>query len=711
MARRNRTGGFEREWSDAESRPIIRALPPAAAVLAALAAAIGLFGWFVHAETLVKVIPARGGGMMMPSTAIGLLLCAGSLWLLRRPPAPGTRRAWAGRAMSAVVVLLGAANLSEYAFDVDLGIDLLFFRESVTALAEQAPGRPSAASSVSLIAIGGALLLLDVKSRVGQVAVALLLACVAFIGLQATVGYAYSEPSLYAPERVLFKWREFTPMSLHTALAFLLLVLGVMCARPDRGLGELAAGDDVGSFVFRRLLPVALLAPFVLGMMGLIGHRAGLYGLEYGISLLVVAIMVLLAVLIGWSAVELRRLDYERRRAVQALADRETVFHGIFNNAGTGIGLVDVVGRPVASNPALQEMLGFSEEEMARLPFTEFTHPDDAAADWQLFQELITGKRETYRIETRFIRKDGSVFWGLLNTSVVRDSGGNVLYVIGLVEDITERKVAEEAQRRLTAILENTPDFVGTADSVGRALYVNRGGREMSGISEEEALRRVIPDFHPSWAAKLIMEQAIPAALRDGVWAGESALLRSDGREIPVSQVILAHRGPKGEVEFLSTVIRDITERKRLEEAQRFLLEASRTFSGSLEFDAVLRSITQLVVPQRADYCIVDLIEEDGTIRRAAVAHADPEQQSLADQLRKYPALSEGGPGVPDVVRTGEPLLVPDVDDPTIAHFARSRKLLELAHKLGPRSFLVVPLVVRGDVIGAITLVSTQPAR
>jgi PAS domain S-box-containing protein len=712
MSRRERSGVVEREWSDAEARRFVRAVPPATCILVALAAAIGLLGWFAHAEALLKIIPTRGAGMMMPITAIGLLLCSGSLWLLRTPPAAvGRWRAVVGRGLAAAVVVMGAANLAEYVFDVNVGIDFLAFRTSITALAQGTSGRPSAASAVSFIAIGIALLLLDVKSRVAQAMVALSVVSVAFIGLQATVGYAYSEQSLYAPERVLFKTREFTPMALHTALSFLLLALGVICARPDRGLGELATGDDVGSFILRRLLPVAILAPFLLGLMGLIGQRAGLYALDYGMSLLVVAMMVLFAFLIAWSAVELRRLDRERRRAVQALREREALFRGIFNNAGTGIGLVDLAGRPVASNRALQEMLGFTEEEMARLPFTDFTHPDDAATDWGLFQQLIAGKMDSYRIEKRFIRKDGTVFWGLLNASIARDTEGRVRFLIGLVEDITERKAAEQAQRRLTAILENTPDFVGTADTAGRALYVNRGGREMSGISEEEVPHRTIPDFHPSWAAKLVMEVGIPAALRDGVWTGESALLRPDGQEIPVSQVLLAHRGPQGEVEFLSTVIRDITERKRLEEAQRFLLDASRAFSGSLEFDAVLRSITQLVVPRRADFCVVDLIQEDGTIQRAAVAHADPEQQSLAHQLRDYAAGSEGGPGVPDVVRTGKPLLVADADDATLAQLARNANHLEATHKLGPRSIIVVPLVARGTVIGAISLVSTQLGR
>ncbi len=105
----------------------------------------------------------------------------------------------------------------------------------------------------------------------------------------------------------------------------------------------------------------------------------------------------------------------ERKRAEDGLRDSEERFRATFENAGVGIALVDVDGRPFKSNPALFEMLGYREEEFTGMVFTEFTHPEDRDLDWDLYSELISGMREHYDIEKRFIRKNGEILWGLFN--------------------------------------------------------------------------------------------------------------------------------------------------------------------------------------------------------------------------------------------------------------------------------------------------------
>ena len=127
-----------------------------------------------------------------------------------------------------------------------------------------------------------------------------------------------------------------------------------------------------------------------------------------------------------------------------------------------------------------------------------------------------------------------------------------------------EHKRAELAQARLVAILNATTDFVSVADAAGRLLYLNTAGRRMVGFKEEDISHTTIMDFIPHWARGIVAEECLPTALRDGVWSGEMSLLRSDGCEVPVSQVVLTHKDSLGDVEFISTIARDITESKRI---------------------------------------------------------------------------------------------------------------------------------------------------
>jgi PAS domain S-box-containing protein len=138
----------------------------------------------------------------------------------------------------------------------------------------------------------------------------------------------------------------------------------------------------------------------------------------------------------------------------------------------------------------------------------------------------------------------------------------------GYRHGITKRKQAEAEKQRLLNILEESADFIGSADMQGKLLYYNRAARRMVGLPEDTDLAAMhISDIHPLWATKQIRETAIPIIQEHGVWRGESAILHRDGREIPVYQVMVMHRGADGKPEFISTIMQDITERKQMENA------------------------------------------------------------------------------------------------------------------------------------------------
>src|SRR5262249_3213166 len=130
----------------------------------------------------------------------------------------------------------------------------------------------------------------------------------------------------------------------------------------------------------------------------------------------------------------------DRHNSGEAQLESEVRFRVMFEDSGSGMALVDMQGHPVKCNPALQRLLGYSEEELCVMAFTEFTHPADQALDWGLYAELMDGKRDKYEIEKRYITRDGRVIWANLVVTLVRDHAGEPRYAIGMVQDITERR-------------------------------------------------------------------------------------------------------------------------------------------------------------------------------------------------------------------------------------------------------------------------------
>ena len=135
-----------------------------------------------------------------------------------------------------------------------------------------------------------------------------------------------------------------------------------------------------------------------------------------------------------------------------------------------------------------------------------------------------------------------------------------------LSSEINKRTQAQEAQRRMGAILDATTDFVGIADADGRVVYVNAAAHRLIGLNLQDVPPLSISEYLPDWANAVIASEAIPMMKSGQAWSGELALRHRDGGEIPVSVVGLAHRDSHGDVEFFSTIMRNMTERKRTEQ-------------------------------------------------------------------------------------------------------------------------------------------------
>lgn len=262
----------------------------------------------------------------------------------------------------------------------------------------------------------------------------------------------------------------------------------------------------------------------------------------------------------------------QRKRAEEALREQSRLLEAFFEHTITPLGFLDKEFTFIRVNKAYARACHRQAEDFPSRRYFELFPDEEKEA---LFLSVIQTQAPYQVLAQPFTFPDhpewGVTYWDWSLVPVLDDQGA-VDFLVFSLNDVTQRVLAEEKKARLHEIIEATPDLVGTADTKGRVFYINQAGRRMLGLGPDEDLSRaVIADFHPPEAAELIYTQAIPASKELGVWQGETRLRARDGREIPVSQVILAHHAPEGGIRFFSTIARDISDMKQAEQKLRML--------------------------------------------------------------------------------------------------------------------------------------------
>lgn len=178
----------------------------------------------------------------------------------------------------------------------------------------------------------------------------------------------------------------------------------------------------------------------------------------------------------------------EFRRAEQAQRQAEARFRAVFENAGIGIALVDAQGRFLQTNAAYRRIVGYSERELAQMTVAQLGHPDDAAADWRVFQAMVAGEIDLYHSEKRFPRPDGTMSWMRVTTSRLDPDGEGGGLLLRLVEDITPSKEAELLQQRVQAELERL-----VAERTAELARANADLAEAQRVAEVGSWRLELP--------------------------------------------------------------------------------------------------------------------------------------------------------------------------------------------------------------------------
>lgn len=327
----------------------------------------------------------------------------------------------------------------------------------------------------------------------------------------------------------------------------------------------------------------------------------------------------------------------------------------------------------------------------------------------------------------------GEPRWVSAFISPVKDEAGTVTEVILVHHDITELKLAAESLRnskdQLEVILKGVTDGITVLDAQGQFIYANDAGARLCGFdSVEEFLATPARDVMERFEIMDESGRPFPLAMLPGRLALQGVrnppetVVRFRTKKDRQERWSIINAAPifndRGKVELAISIFRDFTERKhseqsmkQAEEEARFLAEAGRVLASSLDYEATLQSVADLAVTRLADWCSIDVIENDRP-RNIAVAHVHSEMRALAKELqRKYPPDWSAPTGAPNVIRTQRPEVYPEISDELLRKAARSQDHYRDIIQLGLRSAMIVPLAAFGRALGAITFVSSHPNR
>jgi PAS domain S-box-containing protein len=408
-----------------------------------------------------------------------------------------------------------------------------------------------------------------------------------------------------------------------------------------------------------------------------------------------------------------------------------------FEQAAIGIAHLTLGEEWISVNQRYCEITGYRREEILQLKLDALTHPDDLPASREFLTRIRSGELPEYKMEKRYIRKDGAVIWVHLTVSIVRASTGDPLYLVAFIEDITQRREAQHQANRslslLRATLESTADGILVVDVSGKILSFNQKMSDMWGISaeifasgdDERAINAALAKLsHPEdFMAKVVELYSNPdlasydvLELKDGrIFERYSQPQRID--DVAVGRVwsfrdVTARRRAEEQGRALE---REQAARAEAENSQKrtaLLAEASRVLSTSFDYQTTLAALVRLAVPTLADYCALDILEGENEFKRIGEAHVDPTKSNLIRQVGTFPrsALTAQHPMI-RVMTTGYPVLEADVTPAFIrASFAEPSQR-QMVEALGPRSFICVPLVSSGKILGALTLVTSGSGR
>ncbi len=411
----------------------------------------------------------------------------------------------------------------------------------------------------------------------------------------------------------------------------------------------------------------------------------------------------------------------------------------ILDRAHSAVVSMDQQGIVTYWNPSAEQVFGIPRDAAVGRAVVDLIVPERFRAAHReglaRFLAQGTGPLLDRRVEMAALRADGTEIPVEMTISALKD--GTRWTFHAFLQDISAHKESERehdrlvqelrvtlrgSERRFDAVVGSLGDPVTIRDREHRIVYANRAALAQLGFATLDELRETPPT--EIMADYLVWdEDGRPVAMDD---IPSVRLLRGEEIEPLVIRTVHRTTGAQrwnllksaplldayGEIEATITIFEDVTEQKRAERHGAFLAEVSSILASSLDYEQTLRNVAELAVPDVADWCAVDLLDEEGDRRPVAIAHTDPDRLKLAELLRGYePARLNPQQGLGLVLRTGRPALFDDIPDQMLVEGAVDERHLELLRAVGLRSALIVPMRIGDRILGAMTLVSADSGR
>lgn len=416
-------------------------------------------------------------------------------------------------------------------------------------------------------------------------------------------------------------------------------------------------------------------------------------------------------------AVENARLYRDINQALIHYAESLSLLDALLEAAPVAVCFLDRQLRYIRINQVFADINGLTIEEHLGHKFGEVLPEMAAELEPQLQHVLDTGE-PLLNVEISGDTREQPRRYGywLGNYYPVNNAMGETVGIGIILADVTLAKQTEvalrESEERFRAMFNQATVGITLVALDGRFIQVNPAFCEITGYSHEELMQMNFREItHPDDLAADGENALRVLAEEISGYSLEKRYIRKDGSIVWVNLTSSAVWDTNGQPKYALGIIEDISDRKRIETTQQFLVEASTLLAASLDYEIALESVANLAVPTLADWCIVDVFQEDWSSKQIAIAIADPTKLTILDEIRQRYRPQTRAKQLVRQLRLGISVFYPELSDSHLLEMSEDNEHLELLQSLGICSLMVIPVRSRGQLFGAISFFTAESGR